>query len=350
MAKPKQKASSSSQRREQQRQQRQQHENVNQKNSAQTRSRRRVQQKSNRSSWFLIGGVLVLIAIIVVAFVVISHQPSSIATATPTPVSSSVLKAVTQVDPNVSNTVGTGGVKDPLQATKNSPPTLTGPTAKPEILYMGAEYCPYCAAERWAMVVALSRFGTFSHLDETTSSSTDVYPSTPTFTFYHSTYTSSYIDFVPVELQGNVADSSGSYPTLQTPTSEEQNLINTYDAPPYIDASSAGSIPFIDIANRYVQIGLPQGYSAQDLAGLQWQDIANDLSDAGSPVAQHIIGSANYLTAAICIVTQQRPGSVCNSQTIHQIELSIASRAFSSGGSQVAAVAGYAAADIRRLS
>ncbi len=199
------------------------------------------------------------------------------------------------------------------------------------------------------MVVALSRFGTFSHLNETTSSSTDIYPGTPTFTFYHSTYTSSYIDFVPVELQGNVADSSGSYPTLQTPTTEEQNLMNTYDAPPYIDASSAGSIPFIDIANKYVQIGLGQGYSAQDLAGLQWQDIANDLSDASSPVAQHIIGSANYLTAALCIVTQQQPGSTCNSQAIHQIELSIASTAFNAGGSQVAAVAEHTDVDVRRL-
>src|SRR5215471_17073708 len=31
---------------------------------------------------------------------------------------------------------------------------------KPEMLYIGAEYCPYCAAMRWSMAVALSRFGT----------------------------------------------------------------------------------------------------------------------------------------------------------------------------------------------
>lgn len=347
MAKTKHNTPSASQRREQQRQQRQHRENVNQKSQAQTRNRRKVQNQSNRSSWFLIGGVLVLVAIIVVAFVVISHQPATTAPA-PTPTSSSVLQAVTHVDTSVSNTVNTGGVKNPLQTIKNSPPPLNGPTGKPEFLYIGAEYCPYCAAERWAMVVALSRFGTFSHLDQTTSSTTDIYPGTSTFTFYHSSYTSSYIDFVSVELQGNVANSSGTYPTLQTPTAAQQNLLNTYDAPPYIDASSAGSIPFIDIANKYVQIGLGQGYSAQDLAGLQWQDIANDLSDAGSPVAQHIIGSANYLTAALCIVTQQQPGSVCNSDTIHQIELSIASSAFNAGGAQVAVAAGHAEADVRR--
>ena len=32
---------------------------------------------------------------------------------------------------------------------------------KREILYVGANYCPYWAAERWAMVMELSQFGTF---------------------------------------------------------------------------------------------------------------------------------------------------------------------------------------------
>ncbi len=70
---------------------------------------------------------------------------------------------------------------------------------KPEVLYLGGEYCPYCAAQRWAMVNALSRFGTFSGLTTTHSSSTDVDPNTPTWTFYKSTYTSNYLVFTPVE-------------------------------------------------------------------------------------------------------------------------------------------------------
>src|SRR5712692_8559609 len=40
---------------------------------------------------------------------------------------------------------------------------LTG-NGKPEVVYVGAEYCPFCAAERWALSVALSRFGSFSGL------------------------------------------------------------------------------------------------------------------------------------------------------------------------------------------
>ena len=44
---------------------------------------------------------------------------------------------------------------------------------KPGVLYIGAEYCPFCATERWAMVNALGRFGTFSGLKITNSSTTD---------------------------------------------------------------------------------------------------------------------------------------------------------------------------------
>jgi hypothetical protein len=51
--------------------------------------------------------------------------------------------------------------------------------ARPEIIFLGAEFCPYCATERWSIVMALSKFGTFSHLVGTTSSSTDVDPRSP---------------------------------------------------------------------------------------------------------------------------------------------------------------------------
>jgi Domain of unknown function (DUF929) len=37
-------------------------------------------------------------------------------------------------------------------------------SGKPEVLYTGAGFCPYCAAVRWPLIVALSRFGTFSGL------------------------------------------------------------------------------------------------------------------------------------------------------------------------------------------
>ena len=62
------------------------------------------------------------------------------------------------------------------------------------ILFVGAEFCPYCAAQRWPLIIALSRFGTFSGLQTTTSSSSIEYPNTITFTFRSATFTSQYID------------------------------------------------------------------------------------------------------------------------------------------------------------
>jgi len=353
MAKSKQKTPSAAQRRDKQRQQRQQRlagsqNNRTQAAQAQARGRGPAQRQSSRRQWLWTGGIVALIAVIIVALIVISRlQQSPGSASVPTLASSQVFNAVTKVDPNVLASVGKGGVQNPLKAVNGSPPILKGPTGKPEFLYMGAEYCPYCAAERWAVVVALSRFGTFSKLYQTTSSSTDSYPSTPTFTFYSAlykgpVYTSSYIDFVPVETLGNVQDASGNYPTLQTPTAAQQNLLSTYDAAPY--TSQAGSIPFIDFGNRYVLIGA--SYNAQDLASLQWQDIANDLAGSNSAVSKDILGTANYLTAGICMMTQQQPGSVCSTPVIQSIEQSLG-KAVGPGVPQIA-VSGHLEAAMRR--
>ena len=347
MAKSKQKPVSAAQRRERERQQRQQRLTSTQSNRSQARKKGSIQRQSNLRQWLLIGGVLAVIAIIIGVFVIFSNQQSG-SPSGPTQASSQVFKAVTNADPTVLSAVGTGGVQNPLHVVKGPPPILVGPTGKPQFLYVGAEYCPDCAAERWGVVVALSRFGTFSKLYQTTSSSTDVYPSTPTFTFYPghyggSFYTSKYIDFVPVETLGNVQDTSGNYTTLQTPTTEQQNLLTTYDVPPY--TTQAGSIPFIDIANQYIMSGA--SYSPQDLQNLQWQDIATNLSDPTSTVAKDILGTANYTTAGICMTTHQQPGSVCNTVVIQKIEQSLGKSSMVPGGAQLA-VAGHLEAVTRR--
>jgi hypothetical protein len=348
MAKTKQKPVSAAQRRERERQQRQQRLTSTPSNRSQTRKKDSLHRQSNLRQWLLIGGVLAIIAIIIGVFVIFSNQQSSGSQSGPTQANSQVFNAVTNVDPNVLATVGTGGVQNPLHAVKGPPPILVGPTGKPEFLYVGAEYCPYCAAERWGVVVALSRFGTFSKLYQTTSSSSDVYPSTPTFTFYSghyggSFYTSKYVDFVPVETLGNVQDSSGNYATLQTPTAQQQNLVNTYDVPPY--TTQAGSIPFIDIANQYIITGA--SFSPQDLQSLQWQDIATNLSNPTSTVAKDILGTANHITAGICMTTHQQPGNVCNTEVIQKIEQSLGKSSVVPGGAQIA-VAGHLEAVTRR--
>lgn len=193
-------------------------------------------------------------------------------------------------------------------------PTLLTKNGKPLVVYMGGEFCPYCAAERWSLIVALSRFGTFSNLSYTTSSSTDVYPDTNTFTFVGSHYTSSYLVFEPVEL------SDRNRQPLQKPTALQSQLMATYDVPPYTSVS--GGIPFVDFANRSLITG--PGYSPAVLQGLSWATIAGELYSPKTNVAQAVLGTANYITAAICQVTNNQPSNVCHASYIAPAQAKIA--------------------------
>jgi len=137
----------------------------------------------------------------------------------------------------------------PPELTRNAP-ALTA-DSKPQVLYVGAEYCPFCAAERWALIAALSRFGAFSNLHTTTSSSEDVYPNTPSFTFHGATYTSQYISLSAVEQFTNQRSGNG-YAPLQALSTEQKAIVDQYDRPPYV--SAAGGIPFIDFGGEAIQL------------------------------------------------------------------------------------------------
>jgi len=231
-----------------------------------------------------------------------------------------VVTTVTSVPASALDTVGDGSGSVTAKPTSISGTALTA-NGKPEVLYMGAEYCPYCAAERWAMIVALSRFGTFSGLATVHSAAAngagnaEPYPNTPTWTFVHATYTSKYLTFSSVEEQTNIPDSAtGTYTTLQTPTKAQEALVTKYDS------SSGGAIPFVDFGNKYLISGA--SYSPQVLAGLSWATIASDLSNPNSAVAKAVDGTANYITAAICQLTGNQPASACTA-TVKSLESQI---------------------------
>ncbi len=250
-------------------------------------------------------GAVVAIVVAMVGLSVYNHVRTP---ATPgNSASANVIDAVTGVPVAALDAVGAGqGINPPAAIPAGVPPLTTG--GKPEVLYIGAEYCPYCAAERWPMVIALSRFGTFSGLGLTTSSATDVFPSTPTLTFHGSTYTSDVISFSGVETNTNQLSATGtSYETLDSLTPEQQHLLQTFDAAPYTPQS--GSIPFVLIGDRFVISG--SSYHPDVLQGKTWQQIASALSDPSSPVAKQVLASANMLTAAICQLTGGQPANVC---------------------------------------
>jgi thiol-disulfide isomerase/thioredoxin len=269
--------------------------------------------EARRRMYLASGSVLGVIAI-VVGLIVWKNANSNSAAASAGAAAtaaqeSQVTNQITTVPVATLNAVGKGSGVSPLTPTKGQPALTSG--GKPEIVYMGAEYCPYCAAERWAMVVALSRFGTFSNMRLIHSSRSDVYANTPTLSFYKSTYSSPYIQFSPVEMYSGKLLSANRYATLETPTSAETALMTKYDAPPYIQASAAGSFPFVDIGNQYLAIGAQ--YLPTSLAKLTWAQVAAAIRDPSSAVAQGVDGAANSITAAICKITKNAPAAVCDS-------------------------------------
>jgi thiol-disulfide isomerase/thioredoxin len=295
--------------------------------AAQRAAARRAEQ---RRRILIAAGSIIAVVAVVLAFVIfkLNSKPSTSAAGPNGPTGSALTALVnttTSVPASTLDAVGSGG-----GAVTNLPIKINGTAlaadGKPEMLYMGAEYCPYCAAERWAMIVALSRFGTFSGLATTHSAATDgagssePYPNTPTWTFANAKYSSPYLTFTPVELNTNIPDpSSGFYTTLQKPTAAQQALITKYDTQPYIPASAEpGAIPFIYFGGKYMIAGTSPAMN-QALTGLDWNQIAADLHNPSSPVAKAEDGTANYITAAICKMTGNQPASACTA-TVQSLE------------------------------
>jgi thiol-disulfide isomerase/thioredoxin len=259
--------------------------------------------KEQRRRMLAIGGVavalLAVIGILIGALVSRSSPSPSAAGSRPLPAG---VQANLTVPVGTLATVGIGSSS--TQLLKPVTGSALAASGKPEMLYIGAEWCPYCAAERWAMAVALSRFGSFTPLRGVHSSPTDVYPNTATLTFFGSTYTSKYLVFTPVENQ------DVNHNLLQAPTDAQKALWAKYEPP-------GNSYPFIDIGNRFVATTT---YNPQVLQGLSWSQIAAALHTPSSSVSQGAVGSANLLTAAICKITGNTPASVCGASPIPALE------------------------------
>jgi hypothetical protein len=283
--------------------------------AAQQDAQEREVARSRNRRLLLAGGAIVVVVAVVLAFVLSGHggSPAPTAGSTAKPpagnASTSVLGQLTSVPAATLDQVGAGQTSTNPTSISGAPLTSGG---KPEVLYIGAEFCPYCAAERWAVIVALSRFGSFSGLAPIRSAAKDgggtaePYPLTPTWTFAKATYTSKYLTFTPVEGYTNVPDAAtGFYTALQTPTAAQQALLNKYDA------AYQGAIPFIDYGNKFLSVGA--SYNPAVLSGLTWAEIAADLHNSANPVAKAVLGTANYATAAVCALTSDQPASACTS-------------------------------------
>lgn len=244
-------------------------------------------------------GTIATIAVVAAVIAVIAinsggSQKNDRVAASPT-----VVDSLTSVTPATLTTVAGGGTT-PLAKPAKSTDAALSVDGKPELLYVGAEFCPFCAAERWAMVQALSRFGTFKDLSEIHSATTD--GNIATFSFYKSSYTSKYLTFTPVE------DEDRNRDKLESMTTAQQKTFTEYTT----------GFPFLDFGGKYVQTAA--GFDYNDLAGKSQVQIAAELKDPTSKIAQDILGEANNLTATICKITNNEPSKVCSASQITAIQ------------------------------
>lgn len=283
---------------------------ANERRAAAQAMRQQQLAKERRRRNLLAGaGVVVVLAILgtLVGIAISNGNKNTSGPAVPAKVA--LTTAVTSVPESEFNTVGDAGgasggyvISAP---TKISTASMTK-DGKPRVLYVGAEWCPYCAAQRWVLATAMSRFGTFKNLGQTSSSSNDVYPSTPTLSFYKSTFTSPYVVFDAYEVEDNQKNQLVKLSAADNALFTNRNLGNS-------------GFPFIDIAGKYkASVMFNPGVLRSDPSNqysnaLTYAQIEAALKDPSSAVAKSILGAANVFTAAVCKETNNKPASVCTS-------------------------------------
>lgn len=266
---------------------------------------------NNKLFYGIIAIIIAVVVLLYFAFGLSGSKKQNLEAFDQQPVPSSVL-ALLKVPQNVSQSIGMGVATPPMKI--NGTPMQVG--GKPVIIYVGAEYCPYCAAQRWPMVIALMRFGNFTGLKYTLSDPNDVFANTPTFTFYGSSYSSQYVAFMPVE----TTNRTGA--RLETPNALQNATFSAYDLNNQaLPQSSRGSIPFMDFGNMTMMLG--SSYQPAALKDLNWSQIATEINDPSTLQSQSILGAANLMTAQICMLINDSDANVCGQQYVKQIERSI---------------------------
>lgn len=152
------------------------------------------------------------------------------------------------------------------------------------VYYLGAGFCPWCAAERWAIVEALKHFGTWEDLKpDKSAEKNEPYLNLPTYNFHGAKYKSEYVDFIGREFQDR------NFQDLEPFTDSDNLIIDNYNL--------QGVIPFVFIAGKYIRIG--SGPKPQQLDGLTYEDIRKQLESRDTDLAKAIYDEANHMAALI---------------------------------------------------
>ncbi|MGC8586672.1 MAG: DUF929 family protein [Candidatus Micrarchaeia archaeon] len=144
-----------------------------------------------------------------------------------------------------------GSLTDEVGASPTTVPMFVV-NGKPSVIYLGSITCLFCSENRWAMAMALSRFGNFSALFKGYSSFGDADLPTLYWAPAHynqstidlgSFYNSKYINFIALEDTGPI---TGGFALQPIPTMQQE-------------ISSAGNKVYSDAMNYIIQLNNFQG-------------------------------------------------------------------------------------------
>lgn len=174
------------------------------------------------------------------------------------------------------------------------------------VFFMGAEYCPYCAAERWAIVRALSRYGQWSGLKQTMSAARDEpFLNLPTYDLTEATYTSPHIEFVSREIKDR------EFKPRQKLLKTEEKLIRKYNP--------EKKIPFLLIGGRFMQ--LDSGYTPKIFIGHTFRQTETELKKTESDIRKTIDEEANIISALMCV--SGLPPELCKETGVAELVVQI---------------------------
>lgn len=171
---------------------------------------------------------------------------------------------------------------------------------KPEVLFIGAEFCPICAAERWPMTMALMKFGTFTNLQQTHSAVAD--GDAGTWSYYGAKYSSPYLVFTPYELYTN-QPSGNYYKALQTLPAAAQAIWTANEG-------SSLSFPFVDFSGKEV-LETAQ-YNPSTIYYKSFASILGAVGSNDNTIGASVDASAAVFTKYLCGITGNQPSSVCS--------------------------------------
>jgi hypothetical protein len=266
-------------------------------------------QEARRARTRTYGILTIALVVVIVAVLVIvkvagggsgSGSSSAVDQASPpagTPIPAATLAKLQSVPISTLTAAPTDGVVTTPQAV-NAQALIAD--SKADMLFIGAEFCPHCAAERWPLYIALSKFGTFSPEPGRIHSANED-GDVPTLTFYGTTYSSPYFTFTSVEVYTNKPQGDG-YAPLQTPTQAQLTL--------WKDANG-GSFPFVDFGGKKV---LPSAqYLFTPLQNLPFSTVAAQVGNNSTSIGADIDASAAQLISTICgSLSGNQPAAVCS--------------------------------------